>query len=341
MKLLLKFNAILLLTLGIGLAAAGYASYRWLAGEARRQVDEQARLLIDAATSVRSYTTDHVKQLVPEGTFVPETVPAFAAKTVFTNLTKQDALLGGYEYREAAKKPTNRDDKASPDEEGMIDHFQKALDEKLPQYPMPTEEDARKELRNIEGTPTDEQVKERLVQLKKRREEQVGKILAVMEDHGEDRVFREKYFFARPLAVTNETCLHCHDTFEQTKKKYPPMEYYGDNGYGWTMDQVIAVQVVRVPMQAVNKIQADAFRSLMGSMVTVVLATFLLLNLGLVVFVTRPVARLSQMAVEISRGNLKMGELPVRGQDEISTLTASFNRMYRSLLKAIKLLKEP
>jgi protein-histidine pros-kinase len=46
------------------------------------------------------------------------------------------------------------------------------------------------------------------------------------------------------------------------------------------------------------------------------------------------------MADEISQGNLETPELPVPGKDEISILAASFNRMRRSLVTAIKMLEE-
>jgi protein-histidine pros-kinase len=54
--------------------------------------------------------------------------------------------------------------------------------------------------------------------------------------------------------------------------------------------------------------------------------------------VIRPVRRFSVMADEISKGNLDLPELPASGKDEISILAGSFNRMYRSLSKAIKML---
>ncbi len=35
-----------------------------------------------------------------------------------------------------------------------------------------------------------------------------------------------------------------------------------------------------------------------------------------------------------------VAEMPVKGKDEVSALADSFNRMHRSLVKAIKMLKE-
>lgn len=56
MRLLLKFNAIVLLTQGVGLAVAGVGSWFWLQNQAMRRVEEQAKFLIEAASSVRDYT---------------------------------------------------------------------------------------------------------------------------------------------------------------------------------------------------------------------------------------------------------------------------------------------
>ncbi len=56
---------------------------------------------------------------------------------------------------------------------------------------------------------------------------------------------------------------------------------------------------------------------------------------------TRLAARLSAMADKISLGDFTVAELPVRGKDEVSALADSFNRMRRSLERAMKMLEEP
>ncbi len=70
------------------------------------------------------------------------------------------------------------------------------------------------------------------------------------------------------------------------------------------------------------------------------LVTILLLNLLLMVTIIRPVASLSEMANQISTGNMNVPELPVSGSDEIAVLAGSFNRMRRSLEQAFKMLGE-
>jgi protein-histidine pros-kinase len=87
-------------------------------------------------------------------------------------------------------------------------------------------------------------------------------------------------------------------------------------------------------------VAAGEFKALMISLGSVFLATLVLLDLALIFVVIRPVTKLSAAADEISKGNLNVPELKAAGSDEISQLAQSFNRMYVSLAKAIKMLEE-
>jgi protein-histidine pros-kinase len=69
------------------------------------------------------------------------------------------------------------------------------------------------------------------------------------------------------------------------------------------------------------------------------LVTLTAIDFSLYFIVTRPVRRLAVMADRISKGEMDLTELPVKGRDEIAGLTQSFNRMFVSLVKAFKLLK--
>jgi len=57
------------------------------------------------------------------------------------------------------------------------------------------------------------------------------------------------------------------------------------------------------------------------------------------VLVVRPVRRMAQIADRISVGDGGAPEFPERGGTEIRTLGRSFNRMRKSLDKALKLLE--
>jgi protein-histidine pros-kinase len=83
-----------------------------------------------------------------------------------------------------------------------------------------------------------------------------------------------------------------------------------------------------------------AFKTLVVYLAAVFLASLIALDLVVVFTIARPVARLSAMADKISMGEMDIPELPVRGGDEISVLAGSFNRMRRSLMKAMKMLED-
>jgi HAMP domain-containing protein len=115
-------------------------------------------------------------------------------------------------------------------------------------------------------------------------------------------------------------------------------QYGPNNGFGWKLNETVGAQIVSVPESLVI---ATADRALTGLVIDLgILSLFTLISLDLLLIfaVVRPVSRLSRTADEISRGNMDVEELPVRGRDEISILATSFNRMQRSLQRAMKLL---
>ncbi len=143
-------------------------------------------------------------------------------------------------------------------------------------------------------------------------------------------------YLARPIKAL-ASCLVCHSTPEVA----PPgmVKVYGNmNGFGWKADEIIGAQIVSVPMALPIRMANAAYRQLMSSLVVLAIVILLVLNLALHFAVIRPVRRFSVMADEISKGNLDLPELPASGKDEISTLAGSFNRMHRSLAKAMKML---
>lgn len=71
------------------------------------------------------------------------------------------------------------------------------------------------------------------------------------------------------------------------------------------------------------------------------MTTLIWLDLAIVMIVIRPVIKLSRAADQISKGELSVPELAVKGSDEISQLAQSFNRMYLSLVKAVRMLEQP
>jgi hypothetical protein len=80
MKLLTKFNLILVVVFGAAGFLIAHLAYDFLIGNARREVLAQAQLMMHSATSVRNYTNDDLKPLLEKNPqhrvrFLAETVP--------------------------------------------------------------------------------------------------------------------------------------------------------------------------------------------------------------------------------------------------------------------------
>ena len=291
MRLLIKFNLILILVFGSGMAAAGYFARDFLQQTAHDQVVQQARLMMGSAGAMRTYTTKQVGPLLQEhqkqiNTFLAQTVPAYAATEAF-NYMRSD--YPDYTYKEATLNPTNLRDRAVDWEADVIQIFRTHPDQK--------------EFSGERDTPA-------------------GRTL----------------FLAKPL-VAAAPCLECHST----SREAPPamIRIYGtNNGFDWKMGDTVGAQIISVPMSVPLGIAERAFRSLMFSLGAISLATLILLDLAIFLIVIRPVTRLSKVADQISKGDLNIPELHVKGSDEISQLAQSFNRMYLSLVKAIRMLEQ-
>src|SRR4029079_13296553 len=130
--------------------------------------------------------------------------------------------------------------------------------------------------------------------------------------------------------VVTAPCLDCHST-PAVAPAVMVKSYGKNNGFNWKLGETVAAQIVSVPTAFPRAIADQAFRTLMFSLGGVALGTLLLLDLFIAMIVIRPVAQLSAMADEISKGVLTIPEIEVKGGDEIAVLARSFNRMYLSL----------
>jgi HAMP domain-containing protein len=144
-------------------------------------------------------------------------------------------------------------------------------------------------------------------------------------------------YLARPMRIKDQACLSCHTTAAMA----PPamVKIYGpNNGYGWKLDEVIAAQIVSVPMNLAIKNANNAFVTFISSLALVFAVLFIVLNVMLTQLIVEPITRLSEIADQISKGRVNVAELPAQGRDEVAQLGQAFNRMRRSLEKAISLI---
>lgn len=289
MKLLLKFNVVLFLVFAIGLVTTGFVCRRLLQQNAKAEIMENARIMMEAAIAVRTYTATQIRPLLEtqmKYSFLPQSVPAYSANAYFSQLQK---AFPAYAYKEATLNPTNPINRATDWEADLVEEFRKSRDK--------TEIIGERDTAN-------------------------GRVL----------------YMARPMKVSSPACLTCHDTVEGAPRTM--VEKYGPaNGFGWKLNDIVTAQIVSVPMQLAAQRARGVFWTFMISLAGVFLLFILAINLLLIFLVIRPVNKLSSMASSVSLGNSDITEFPVLGQDEIAELSLSFNRMGRSLIEAMKLLR--
>ena len=291
MKLLTKFNLVLLVFFGISGFVISHLAYQFLTRNARDQVLQQAELMMASASSTREYTSEQVKPLIlqhpeHETRFFPQTVPAFAATSLINSIRKS---YPDYSYREATLNPTNLIDRAEDWEADIVRYFADNPNEK-----------------KVVGE----------------RETPTGRYL----------------YLAKPM-ISKQSCLECHSTPDVAPaamiKAYGPQ-----NGFGWKLNQVIAAQVVAVPMAVPVQVADNAYRSLIIFLIATFILTIVALDTALYLIVIRPLHRVSAAADRISKGDTGVPGLEVKGRDEIADVTGSFNRMRVSLEKALKMLEQ-
>ena len=130
MGLRMKFNLVLVLAFIIGLALTAYLSDRLLKENAREEVLQNARIMMESSMGARAYTTERIQPLLTlqmKRQFRPETVAAYAATQHFKALRTQ---FPDYTYKEAALNPTNPNDRASDWEADIINEFRNNAERK-------------------------------------------------------------------------------------------------------------------------------------------------------------------------------------------------------------------
>ncbi|HUH92476.1 MAG TPA: DUF3365 domain-containing protein [Casimicrobiaceae bacterium] len=123
MKLVWKFNVALAAVFVFGLLITGVVSYAVLRANAREEILDNARLMMESALSSRNYTTAQIEPLLQtqlKYSFLPQSVPMYAATEQFSELRKK---YPDYSYKEATLNPTNPRDRATDWEADVVNQF--------------------------------------------------------------------------------------------------------------------------------------------------------------------------------------------------------------------------
>jgi len=146
-------------------------------------------------------------------------------------------------------------------------------------------------------------------------------------------------YYARPIRISNKNCLTCHSTIEAAPETM--IKLYGTaHGFGWQLDEVVGSQIVSVPLSLPLAKARKEFLIFMSSLIAIFVTIFIVINIMLNQIVVKRVRAMAQISDEVSTGHQEVPEFSVTGKDEIADLSQSFNRMRRSLEKAMQMLGE-
>jgi HAMP domain-containing protein len=123
MKIRWKIDLAMCAAFLVGLALAGASAYEILTKNAVEDALQNARIMIEAASAIRTYTAQSIKPLLEpqmKVQFLPHSIPSFAAQS---NLKMVRAKLPEYTYREPTLNPTNLSDRAIEWEADIINDF--------------------------------------------------------------------------------------------------------------------------------------------------------------------------------------------------------------------------
>lgn len=130
MKLVVKFNLVFIIVFSLGFAAAGFVTYDLLQRNAKEEILQNARLIMESALASRSYTAGQIAPLLQtqmKYDFLPQTVPAYGATEQFNTL---HAKFPEFAYKEATLNPTNLRDRASDWEADVVNRFRQDASQK-------------------------------------------------------------------------------------------------------------------------------------------------------------------------------------------------------------------
>ncbi len=151
------------------------------------------------------------------------------------------------------------------------------------------------------------------------------------------------FYTARPIIITQASCLQCHSTLEKAppalKVLYQQGKYQANAGFGWELNKVIGTKIVYVPADKVYQSTRQSFILVLGIFIAIFAAAIFLVNLWLKQYVVRPLNRITQVAEAVSLGDME-ADFEKKSNDEVGRLAEAFTRLKTSLVIAMKRLTQ-
>lgn len=128
LKLGTKFTLLLTVVFLGGILLSGLVLANAMQQKAEDEITTKAEVLAQTMNSVRNYTSNRIQpllqdRLLTESKFIPETVPAYAAREVFEYFRDRPEYSNFF-YKEATLNPTNPRDQADEFETELVMQFQ-------------------------------------------------------------------------------------------------------------------------------------------------------------------------------------------------------------------------
>ena len=273
-----KFNLIFIPFLAISLGAVTYIARTLLLNDARQHVIQNARIIMEASLSSRTYTTKQVAPLLQQKDFNFQTVMSDLRKTIEETPGTPDPAAPVKDVR-------------AKDRRNLATGQQRVLD--IQQQLLQSVKDRSEQLANADFPPQSVPAfaaTEIFNYLREKFPDYFYKEATLNPTNPRDRAtdwesdvvnhFRsgqaqtefigtretpttgKSLFLARPIKVDNVSCLACHSTPD----KAPPamIKLYGpDNGFNWKLNDIIGAQIVSVPMSLPLQMAEKGFRTLL------------------------------------------------------------------------------
>ena len=310
-----KFSAFLALLALLGCCLTVFTLSRHLNHQAEQAVQERAELLLTTMQAARNYTRDNIQPMLEQNTeqgeddFIPESIPNFAARTIFADFRQHSPEFEDFLYKEAAFNPTNPADKTDEFEAQLLSQMQA-------QHPGSTgQPEAQSVVQPAPSSP--------------------AKLSGYRTLEGE-----KLFYLAQPLIMDDVKCLNCHGRPSNAPQYLLDM-YGSEHGFDWKLNEVVAAQMMYVPANKIFERSQQNLFTVTKTLLSIFGAIFFVINLLLWRTVSRPLTILTKTAKQIGSCSINkskvvqiedqgLSQLAMR-QDEPGQLARSFEYMLHVL----------
>jgi len=146
------------------------------------------------------------------------------------------------------------------------------------------------------------------------------------------------YLVAAAPKMSKKGCLRCHGEPERAPNDV--VNTYGTfSGYHYKVGDVVGVSVVGVPIENVNALALKRSTAVIAAVTVLFALLFVVVNLFVRRLILKPITEITETARAVSAGDVSR-QVTSQRQDEVGDLAHSFEMMRRSLVTAMKHMRQ-